>query len=236
MKNISEAEKFVTERSIQLRSPLISVLGLLRLMRITPDESEKIKYLDLIEQRILKLEGYIKEYDDLYKNKFHENLERFSLKSMVNQIIGETSDSFHKEIDFIITGKVDKIVSDPLQVKVILQKIIRNAIKYQKIKEENKMVKISLNEDEKAYFATVEDNGTGMFQEEVDDLVNMFYSDNDNKWSNRGFHKVKESLKNINGTCSIESKFGSGTRFTIKFPTGLNNCSKICLKTTYGSV
>ena len=217
----SELDQFVYRTSHNLRSPLVSALGLIHLLNITTDEEERNKYINIIKQRIIRLDESIKEINDYYKNaRLEISIEKFSLKYLVSQIINEFSYSNHfNKIDFQVTGEVDEIVSDPFRVRNILHNIIGNAIKYQNPYEENKLVKINFKADDKNYIINVEDNGIGIHQDEIDKIFTMFYRANDNKEGlGLGLFIVKESLERINGTCFIESKLGSGTKFTVKFP------------------
>ena len=96
--------------------------------------------------------------------------------------------------------------------------IIGNAIKYA---GHGKQIKITTEDDEKWVYITIEDDGKGISQEDLDNIFEKFYRVKDDeshkiKGSGLGLYLVKYFIELHQGMISVESNLNEGTKFLIK--------------------
>ncbi len=109
--------------------------------------------------------------------------------------------------------------SDAMRLKIVLNNLMNNAIKYHDYNKESRYIRISTSPSEHGMKFSVCDNGMGIPLEHHDKVFNMFYRASDkSKGSGLGLYIVKESLGQLGGTVSLKSTLGEGSTFTILIP------------------
>ncbi len=218
----AELSRFVYSASHDLRAPLVSVMGLIHLAKQDPAFPKDEIYLPLIEQSIMKLDVFVKNIVDYYQNK-----ERSNKPAVVNieGILKEVFDAleFYRQKEGIQREtKIEinsPIVCDEFRLRVILNNLISNAIKYQRKEETNKKINVEVAADAEMITISVEDNGIGIKAESLQSLFEMFYrATNQDSGSGIGLYIVKDAIHKMNGTIIVESEFGKGSRFVVKIP------------------
>lgn len=216
-----ELDRFVYSVSHDLSAPLKSILGLVNIGRLTRDPNEQLNYLGKIEGSVLKLENFIKEILDYSQNKrLNIVVEQIVLKDLCSEIIENIKYSYESgalEIDMQNLSEV-KIFNDKMRLKIILNSIISNAIKYQKqIPDHQPKIRISAKPMPHGIIIRVEDNGEGIQPEVQEKMFNMFFRGNQNsRGSGLGLYIAKEAAEKINGTISVASEYGKGSVFVIE--------------------
>ncbi|MFN5371097.1 MAG: sensor histidine kinase [Bacteroidia bacterium] len=217
-----ELDRFVYSASHDLRSPLTSVLGLLYLLRNETNAAETIRYVDLMEESILKLDNIIRDIVAYSRNnRTQVNIEKVEIKDVVKDISAglrylESDEIVLKEIISIEEPAV--IQSDRTRIQIILNNLISNSIKY---KHPNRKPKISISckRTENNAIVSVKDNGIGIKEEHLGKIFDMFYRTSDkSSGSGLGLYIVKETIKKLGGTVDVCSEINSGTTFTLTIP------------------
>ncbi len=216
-----ELDNFVYSVSHDLRAPIASVLGLINLAKKDNDIKMKNTYLDMINNSTLQQDNFIKEILDQSRNsRLEVRREEVSFKTIIDETFEQLrfATSTGKAVDKTINVK-QKIpfYSDPWRIKVILNNIISNAIRYRngkdpvinvKVKIENKLAKLE-----------IEDNGRGISKDHIDKVYEMFYRATDEgAGSGLGLYIVKETVDKLNGLIKIESTEGKGTKVILEIP------------------
>ncbi len=220
-KRNTELDNFVYSVSHDLRAPIASVLGLINLAKQDRNAKMKNTYLNLINKSALQQDHFIKEILDQSRN---TRLEVSREQVFFSDIISEAFDQLKfaaQEAD-----KLEKIIeidqpkvfySDRWRLKVILNNLLSNAIRYRNGKDP--VIKISVQLDDHSAHLVVEDNGKGIEKEHLPNLYKMFYrATDDNAGSGLGLYIVKEAIDKLNGSISIESEVHVGTRVKFTIP------------------
>lgn len=109
--------------------------------------------------------------------------------------------------------------SDAMRLKIVLNNLLNNAIKYHDHNKESRFIRISVKPAGDGMIFSVTDNGMGIPAEHHDKVFNMFYRASDkSKGSGLGLYIVKESLGQLGGTVSLKSELGQGSTFTVQLP------------------
>jgi signal transduction histidine kinase len=216
-----ELNRFIYSTSHDLRSPLMSVLGIINLARLDNSVKDPNGYVDMIESCILKLDGFIQKIIEYYRNsRLDVEHEKIYFDSLLQECIANfkpqnTAIEFQLNIDQPVDFK-----GDTFRISVILNNLISNAVKYQKPDEANPKVNLTVKVEPHKATIWIEDNGIGILSEHLNNIFKMFFrSKNNNKpGSGIGLYIVKEALNKIGGTINVESKYGEGTQFEITIP------------------
>jgi signal transduction histidine kinase len=174
----SELDRFVYSTSHDLRAPLTSILGLSNLASTTEDTNEIRKYVEMIEDRTHAMKDFIAEIIDYSRNsRLEVAKENINLHELVEQII-EGLQYFEKsgEIDFRVDIPESlMITTDRGRLKIILNNLITNAVKYHNFYQEKPYILVKTKLENKKVIIKVEDNGLGIPSEYRDYIFAMFY-------------------------------------------------------------
>lgn len=219
-KRNTELDNFVYSVSHDLRAPIASVLGLINLAKKDKDLAMKDTYLEMINNSALQQDHFIKEILDQSRN---SRLDVKREEILFEPIIDET----FSHLSFATSGKaVEKIISiqqskpfycDRWRLKVILNNIISNAIRYRNGRDP--VIKVSVDVTEQGAQVRIEDNGKGIAKEHIKNVCRMFYrATDDGAGSGLGLYIVKEAVDKLNGSIKIESEEGNGTTVHLMIP------------------
>jgi signal transduction histidine kinase/ligand-binding sensor domain-containing protein len=221
-KTVFELDRFVYSASHDLSAPLKSILGLIGLARMENEISRLHEYHEYIESSILKLELVIQSLV-AYSRNAHMVLEIQPVhpKQLVHEVIQELR--YMPESSGVLfqnNVKSDLAVStDPGRLKLVLQNLISNAIKYSDPEKKKKIVSIDAKEGDEIIQILITDNGIGIDTESIPKIFSMYYRATEkSKGSGLGLFIVKEAVHKIQGKVSVESTLNLGSTFTIELP------------------
>ena len=216
-----ELDNFVHIASHDLRAPIASLKGLIQ---ITMEEDEKgniKKYLHIMENIVNRQDSFIKEIIEYSRNKLTSvNIEKISLKTLIKDAVEQNRYAPEaKNITIVQEIDVDNVYGDALRMKIILNNIISNAIRYSDEQKDNKHILIKAIKQDRHYMISVEDNGIGIDKKDHERIFDIFFGTNHNKKSTGlGLYITRETVYKLNGTIKVESEKNKGTKFIITLP------------------
>ncbi|MFV8325784.1 sensor histidine kinase [Flavobacterium sp. ZS1P14] len=216
-----ELDKFVYSASHDLRSPISSLKGLIEIVKLEDDLNQIRYYLDLMYQGLDKQDEFIKEIIDYSRNKRKKvTIAPVSLNKIIDEVIAQHL--YIKAMDQIAIKKelsVDELCSDELRLKIILNNLVSNAIKYSDEKKEKRYISIKTYVVGEFYKIEIEDNGIGINKEYLVKIFEMFFvTNNKKKGSGLGLYLVKEAVENLNGYITVDSEINIGSTFIVTIP------------------
>ena len=219
----SELDRFVYSASHDLSAPLKSLLGLVNITRMENPSPTHVDYLNRMEQSVKRMENFIADVINYSRNaRMAIELKPIDLKKLVHTVLADHQYATnYSQIDFRVDMQLNsEFCSDEMRLKIILNNLISNAIKFQKAQEKEKpFIEIKVKETKESFVITVCDNGRGIRPEMVDKIFNMFYRATDSvQGSGLGLYILKESVTKLGGEVSVTSVYGEGSTFTIKLP------------------
>lgn len=222
-KTNAELDRFVYSASHDLRAPLSSVLGLVTLAELTDDKTEIKQYLGLIRGRISTLDNLIHDIIDYSRNSRQEIArESVALKDMAESVIdGLRYSPESKEIKFTVTIEpMAKIETDSKRLRIILNNLVSNAIKYRDPRKELAWVEVLYRINSGNAEILVRDNGLGIEPAHQDKIFNMFFRGTEKaSGSGLGLYIASETANKIGATLSLTSKLNEGSVFVLQFST-----------------
>lgn len=218
-----ELDRFVYSASHDLKSPLSSIKGLVNLFEADP-EGTKEEYLPKIKSRIEMMDKFIGEITDYSRNtRIQISMEFILLKPLIEEIVFSLKYSDGADqLTFQIEMEEDFVVrSDAYRLRIILNNLISNSIKYADLNKDKPFVLIKGSKDADVARIEVVDNGIGIAKELHGKAFNMFFRATEKSTgSGLGLYIVSESIKKLNGEVQLNSELGSGTTITLKLPQG----------------
>lgn len=197
----SELEEFAYRTSHDLRSPLISSLGLIKLIEkmVLDDEPDKArKSLSMLEGSLERLKTLIDDILELTRTKNEEEaIGNANLKQIVSGSLEsiEHIENF-KRVKFeqdLGVKNIDNVLENRLVL--IVDNLISNAYKYQDLSKERSTITVRSYMDHNTIVIEVEDNGLGIPEDSRDTLFQMFkrYHSRTSFGSGLGLYMIKKS-------------------------------------------
>ncbi|HTJ53079.1 MAG TPA: PAS domain-containing sensor histidine kinase [Cyclobacteriaceae bacterium] len=218
----SELDRFVYSASHDLRAPLMSVKGLLNMIKLDPDGESRDLYLKLIERSVDKLDHFITDIINYSRN---SRMDVMPKEIDFHEIVRESIDSLKymeeaESVRSIINIEAsESFYSDYSRLLIIFNNIISNAVRYRDKWKNDSFLKIDIQVSPERAMITLSDNGIGIRDEYVDKIFKMFFRANaDSKGSGLGLYIVKSAIEKLTGTIQVYSKIGEGTTFVIEVP------------------
>ncbi|HYF69028.1 MAG TPA: MASE1 domain-containing protein [Ohtaekwangia sp.] len=220
-KRNTELDNFVYSVSHDLRAPIASVLGLINLAKKDTEPNMKNMYLEMINKSALQQDHFIKEILDQSRNSRLElKREEIYFKPLIEETFNQLgfATSTGKSVEKIIKiQQKNAFYSDRWRLKVILNNIISNAIRYRNGRDP--VINIDVVVEENTARLVIEDNGKGIDKEHLPNLCKMFYrATDDGAGSGLGLYIVKETMDKLQGKINIESTLGKGTTVSLNIP------------------
>lgn len=216
-----ELDRFVYSVSHDLSSPLKSIKGLVNLASAESDKEMLQKYLYHINKSTAKLDEFIKEVLDFSRSTRAElTIKKLNLEELLKSSLSafEYQDAY-ENISVSFDLKCKELYTDQLRLKIVLNNIISNAIKYRKKDVNGSFLKITSREKGDMVFISFEDNGLGMDEKVRKKAFDLFYRGHvQSTGSGLGLYIVKEALSKLKGKISVKSKPEIGSTFLVKLP------------------
>jgi PAS domain S-box-containing protein len=178
-KLLKQKDNFINQLGHDLRTPLTPMFALLPLLSEKINDEKGKQYIDLIQKNsryMLDLVDKTITYAKLNSENIEFNFVELNIHDFVDNIIKQ----FYKspnENAVEINNKIDrefKVIADSIQINEVFQNLISNAIKY---KKEESTVHITIDGilDNDKIIISVEDDGIGMSDDQIEKIFNEFY-------------------------------------------------------------
>jgi signal transduction histidine kinase len=215
----NELDNFLYSTAHDLRSPLASLSGLVRLMKIENKQDDFIAYLDMMKRSIERQEDFISQIVSYSKNKKLEvHPELIDLKELAENIFQDNefiAEGAHIQ-KYVYYKNDSPFFSDRNRVQIIFNNLISNGIRYADSSKAEQFIQLKIHTSETEAQIEYTDNGVGIASVHLDKIFNMFYRANlQSKGSGLGLFILKEALIKLDGRVTVESQEKKGTTFVI---------------------
>lgn len=209
-------QKMMTNISHDLRTPLTSALGYLDMV-IHSDlkEAEKEKALQIVFERLKRLEELIEEFFELSKMNSHYELENVNIISLLEECIAHYYEDYKKENrEVILKNTQSKMIlsSNKMMLSRIFDNLISNALKHS---EDNLTIEVIQNKKTMITFI----NAFHSEALELDKIFDQFYTVNISRTDGNtglGLAIAKEFTEALGGMITA-SKVGNKLEIKIEF-------------------
>ena len=209
-----------------IRTPLTSIIGYLRLLEQIPDlpDEEKEKYVHISLEKTYRLEKMINEFFEITCY----NTQQITIASkaidlyyLLVQVIDEHLPLFTEHGNYITFHAAEslEVCGDPERLARVFNNLLKNAVAYS-----SKGTEITVNAEEtpEHIVVTVSNHGKTIPDDKLETLFEKFYRLDESRTSNTGGTGVglaiaKEIVLLHGGTITADSKNGL-TAFTVTLP------------------
>ena len=216
-----ELDEFAYRTSHDLKSPITSLKGLIKIAQLSSSASEVQRCHEMMEDRLNKLEELIRDILDLSKNSRTDiQYAAVDIAATIHQIISIHTDASHDSIKISVDGPEEFVVkTDATRMKMILGNLISNALHYADTTKSNPFIDIRYGRHAHHFVISVKDNGVGIDEKYLQRIFDMFFRIAENSiGSGLGLYIVRETVERLNGRIEVKSEKGVGSEFTVTFP------------------
>ena len=222
---------FLSNMSHDIRTPMNAVLGFADLAKKNIDNSEKVMdYLNKIQQSgncLQELLDNVLQISRIERGKYELEEQIYDIEEVNASVFDNLEDALNKK-SLTLNKSVNVIhrnlYVDVTKMRQVLMNLLSNAIKYT---PENGTISFTNNElesDKDGYCiieTIIEDNGIGISKEFMPHLFDRFERERNTteiavEGTGLGMAIVKEVINLMEGTISVESSEGEGTKITIR--------------------
>jgi signal transduction histidine kinase len=219
-----ELDSFVYSVSHNLRAPLMSLLGLLRLVELeSEDPKVDLKsYFAMMNHSIGKLDETLKEILDYSKNaRTGINPEPINIGKLIDESFEKLMylPGYENIVKTVSIESSADLILDQSRLSVILNNLVSNAVKYRDEIKPRCIVDVHCHIDDNFLTIVFRDNGIGISPEFLPKVFDMFYRATErSEGAGLGLYIVKETTDKLGGTISVDSRLGESTVFKIVLP------------------
>lgn len=225
--NLAKSE-FLSNMSHEIRTPLNAVMGFSNgLLDEDIQDSAKsdVKNIIMASENLLELVNGILDISKIEANKLEIIEMPYNFKDMFDELVlltrarlGEKPLEFKYSYDKNIP---EYLYGDVTRLKQVIINLLTNAVKY--TKTGYIMFKISgkVKEDKVKLLITVQDSGIGIKKDSIDKLFSKFdrlgvEKETSVEGTGLGLAITKKLVELMHGSISVQSEYGSGSKFTIR--------------------
>jgi len=229
-KEAAEKTLFFAGVSHELRTPLNAIIGFSDMMRsrlFGPLPGKYAEYADLIHdsgQHMLDLIGDVLDISKVEAGKYELNYSEFDIADVIRsslKMVRPSADAAHLELDADIEPNTDMIIeADRRAVRQVLLNLLSNAIKFT---PKGGRVVVSAKPVDGTLNIAVEDNGSGMSEEELSKIGTPYTQTASaelvkTRGTGLGLSLVKTFVELHKGRLAMTSQPGTGTTANIYLP------------------
>jgi PAS domain S-box-containing protein len=223
---------FITVAAHQLRTPLSGLSWVFELLSkkeigpLTPEQEQAIDQGKKAISESLKTVEDLLSAAQIEEGKFGFQFVLTDLSQIVEEVFTKFEPSAQpnniKLIFYRPDFKLEPFVMDPMRIKLVLEILVDNAIKYN-IKNGEVSVKMSLIPGKPFLSVSVSDTGMGISQEDMQKLFTKFFrSEKSMKEQTSGIglglYLAKNIIERHGGKIWVESVVGRGSTFSFSLP------------------
>lgn len=216
---------FVANASHELRSPLTVIVGYLdSLAADTPSDSEFSRPLAAMQQQASRMQALVRDLLQLSRLENRDDSIEEQWVDMADLIENARKDcvaryencervSFDYDSDWFLRGVTPDLQS-------VVTNLLENAIKYT---PSDGVIELRWQGGDDGGELLVRDEGIGIAAEDIPRLTERFFRvdagrSREEGGTGLGLAIVKHALQRHDGTLTIDSELGAGSRFTCRFP------------------
>jgi len=221
--------EFVSIVSHQLRSPLSNLKWATELLmsgKLGKTEEKQTEYFKILKENSDRMGELIKDLlivSRIETAKLPIKKVEFSLEDLVKELIKEFrpfAQASNVEIEFQAKRNLPKIFADPSQIRLVIENLSDNAIRYINGKG---IVEIKVERKEKNLYLEIRDTGVGIPEEEQKYIFQKFFrSENVLKYqtqgSGLGLYISRAIIEKSGGKIGFKSEENKGSTFWFTLP------------------
>jgi len=221
--------EFVSIVSHQLRSPLSNLRWSIELLmsgRLGTIEEPQLEYFKILRENSGRMGELVKDLlivSRIEQGRLPFQKKEVPLAELTEDLISNLmplAKASNVEIKLEIEENLPKILTDPLQLKLVIENLLDNAIRYI---EDRGIVKIKIKKQKNNIYFEAQDNGVGIPKQDQKYIFQKFFRAQNvlryqTQGTGLGLYIVKSIIDRAKGKIGFKSKEGEGTTFWFTLP------------------
>lgn len=227
-------DDFIANVSHELRTPIAMLQGYSEAIidDIAASEDEKKEFAKIIYDETLRIGRLVNELLDLARMEAG-HISLFRDEVQIHPFIERVTNKFyglarekHVNLSCELNSTTESICLDPDRIEQVLTNLIDNAIRHTSV---NGYVKVKLEDHISGIEIMVEDNGSGIPEEDLPFVFERFYKADKARTRGKsgtglGLAIAKNIVEAHDGKISVKSNVGQGTTFSFFIPKKHEEC------------
>lgn len=192
-------DKWLSQLSHDLKSPLTSIYGYAKVMPYFPDDQEK--YILLISDKAKYMENLIKSINSKFKmetSQMEVDKDMFSLTNALQEILNTVG---YDRVNVINELDAEHYYGNKLYIGRMFINLIENSLDHNKI---NPDIDIHLSDEDNGICIHYKDNGVGMDNNSAESFMKHGITSKDNNENHGiGFSVIKDAVEFHNGSFTV---------------------------------
>ena len=221
-----ELEQFVHTVSHDLKSPLVTIGGMLGMLKEELQEGRLVDAGEIIatgEETVLRMQGLIEDLLKLSRiGRVVSDLQSVELRPLIEEVIRSHQAELDQQRATVeLTLDVPSVPADRNRLAETLDNLLVNALKYACDSPEPR-IEIGSETADGEVRLFVRDNGPGIEPQQHENIFGLFQQlDATREGSGVGLAIVRRIMEVHRGRAWVESSIGEGATFWLAFPVGV---------------
>lgn len=217
--------RFIALASHEFKTPLSAILSSTELMAKYADlenvekQQEHLQKVKVMVARLNDMLDDLLTLENIEAGEVKPNYKLFEFKNLIEEVVNNTKPLLKEnQVLQIENANSEVIYQDPNIVKIVLNNLINNAIKYS---GENSHIIVSFKSNKSNFYISIKDNGIGIPSNEQNLIFNRFFRAKNALYypgTGIGLNIVKGYVNSLKGTISFKSTENNGTVFNVQLP------------------
>jgi signal transduction histidine kinase len=218
--------EFISIVSHQLRSPLTNLRWTLDFLISEKAEEKRFDYYNILKENSMRMGELIDNLlvvSRMEQGKFPIKKEEFSLEDFTKKIVKDSEQfalAANVKIEFKIEKDLPRTFADPNQLKLLVDNLVSNAIRYTKGPGD---IKIELSSTRDNFVFKIKDTGLGIPKKDQKYIFQKFFRAQNaqlhqTQGSGLGLYIAKSVAESMGGKIGFESEENKGSTFWFTMP------------------
>uniref|UniRef100_UPI0040579BF4 sensor histidine kinase n=1 Tax=Candidatus Electrothrix sp. TaxID=2170559 RepID=UPI0040579BF4 len=219
-----ELEQFVYTVSHDLKSPIVTSMGFISIIRKLAGQGKYEQAVDKLDKVVKANERMSQLIRDLLELSRVGRMDMDKKKIDLNELLASFTENQSMRLktehfSFEITSKLPVLYANESRILQVFENILSNCLKYA-LNDKCGRLEIHATEDEKWWYIFCRDNGPGIPTEYHEKIFGLFYRlDSHTEGTGVGLAVVKKIMKFHGGDIQVEPQLqGEGAVFRLTFP------------------
>ena len=234
--------QFITTISHEIRTPLHGILGINELLERTVLDGEQRNYVQSIKysgEKLLLILSDILDFSKLEAGRVDLQESTFIPIDLVEETVFLYQGFADKRGNTLTADWLpncdQKLICDQQKLRQILGNLVSNSLKFTLDGAVHIRIRLEqgVHEQRPMLVLSVTDTGAGVKREELSGITKAFTQANNSQFQDSalsgtglGLSIVEKYIRLLNGTLTLQSKFGWGTKALIRLPVTLSEASE----------